>query len=130
MPYSVGLAGKGGTGKTTIAGLLVIRLIARGCKPVLAIDADPNTCLDAALDVHVTNTIGGVREEAREMAGKGMASGISKQELPTAAILLRGIPDRLESLLTVLSLYMSLTPITLLPLRRPLLSVFIPLAKT
>jgi CO dehydrogenase maturation factor len=47
----------------------------------LAIDADPNTCLDAALDIHVKNTIGGIREEAREIAGKGMASGISKQEL-------------------------------------------------
>jgi CO dehydrogenase maturation factor len=68
-------------GKTTIAGLLVIRLIARGCKPVLAIDADPNTCLDAALDVRIKKTIGGVREEARDIAGKGMASGISKQEL-------------------------------------------------
>ena len=68
-------------GKTTIAGLLVIRLIARGCKPVLAIDADPNTCLDAALNVQVKKTIGGIREEAREIAAKGMAAGISKQEL-------------------------------------------------
>jgi len=68
-------------GKTTIAGLLVTRLIARGCKPVLAIDADPNTCLDTALNVKVKKTIGGIREEAREIAGKGMASGISKQEL-------------------------------------------------
>jgi CO dehydrogenase maturation factor len=81
MGRLIAISGKGGVGKTTIAGLLVIRLIARGCKPVLAIDADPNTCLDAALDVQVKKTIGGIREEARDFAGKGMAGGISKQEL-------------------------------------------------
>ena len=81
MGKLIAISGKGGVGKTTIAGLLVIRLIARGCKPVLAIDADPNTCLDAALGVHLQKTIGGVREEAREIASKGMASGISKQDL-------------------------------------------------
>lgn len=81
MSKLIAISGKGGVGKTTIAGLLVIRLIARGCKPVLAIDADPNTCLDAALNVQVKKTIGGIREEAREIAGKGMAGGISKQEL-------------------------------------------------
>jgi len=81
MGRLIAISGKGGVGKTTIAGLLVIRLIARGCRPVLAIDADPNTCLDAALDIQVKKTIGGIREEARDMAGKGMAGGISKQEL-------------------------------------------------
>ncbi len=86
MGKLIAISGKGGVGKTTIAGLLVIRLIARGCKPVLAIDADPNTCLDEALGVHLQKTIGGVREEAREIAGKGMASGISKQELLTLKI--------------------------------------------
>lgn len=81
MGYLIAITGKGGTGKTTIAGLLVLRLIARGCRPVLAVDADPNTCLDAALGVKVQKTIGRVREEAREAAGQGMASGISKQQL-------------------------------------------------
>jgi CO dehydrogenase maturation factor len=81
MGKFIAISGKGGVGKTTVAGLLVTRLIARGCKPVLAIDADPNTCLDAALDVHIKKTIGGIREEAREIAGKGMAGGIAKQEL-------------------------------------------------
>lgn len=66
MGYFIAITGKGGTGKTTIAGLMVLRLIARGCRPVLAVDADPNTCLDAALGVQVNKTIGSVREEARE----------------------------------------------------------------
>ncbi len=81
MGKMIAISGKGGVGKTTIAGLLVIRLIARGCRPVLAIDADPNTCLDTALGVEIKKTVGGVREEARDLAGKGMAGGISKQEL-------------------------------------------------
>ncbi len=81
MSYLIAITGKGGVGKTTVAGLIVTRLIARGFGPVLAVDADPNTCLDAALGAQVNSTIGGVREEAREIAGKGMASGISKQQL-------------------------------------------------
>ena len=56
-------------------------MIERNFKPVLAVDADPNTCLDALLGVSARHTVGGVREEAREIAGKGMAVGISKQEL-------------------------------------------------
>ena len=81
MSYLIAVTGKGGVGKTTVAGLIVTRLIARGCRPVLAVDADPNTCLDAALGLNVKKTIGGVREEARQIAGKGMASGITQQNL-------------------------------------------------
>jgi len=81
MSYTVAITGKGGVGKTTIASLVVTRLVARGCEPVLAVDADPNTCLDAALGLEVTKTIGAVREEAREIAARGLAAGISKREL-------------------------------------------------
>ena len=81
MSYLIAVSGKGGVGKTTLAGLLVTRLIARGCSPVLAVDADPNMCLDDVLGVEVTKSIGTVREEAREVASKGLAAGISKQEL-------------------------------------------------
>lgn len=64
-----------------MSALIVNRLIATGHSPVLAVDADPNSCLDANLGVNAENTIGGVREEARIIAGKGMAAGVSKQEL-------------------------------------------------
>ena len=81
MSYIIAVTGKGGVGKTTCAALLVTQLIRNNKRPVLAVDADPNNCLDAALGVQTDVTIGGVREEARQIAGKGMASGISKQQL-------------------------------------------------
>ena len=81
MGCTIAITGKGGVGKTTVAGLIVTRLIARSCKPVLAVDADPNMCLDVMLDVRAEHTVGHLREEAREIAHKGLAAGISKQEL-------------------------------------------------
>jgi CO dehydrogenase maturation factor len=81
MAFKIAISGKGGVGKTSISSLLVLRLIARGCKPVLAVDADPNTSLDAVLGVKAECTIGRVREEAREAAGQGLGGGISKQQL-------------------------------------------------
>lgn len=64
-----------------MAGLLVSRLIARGRRPVLAVDADPNTCLDTTLGVRAEKTVGSVREDARQIAGQGQVTGIAKQEL-------------------------------------------------
>lgn len=46
----IAISGKGGTGKTTIAGTLA-RLIARGGWPVIAIDADSNPNLALTLGV-------------------------------------------------------------------------------
>jgi CO dehydrogenase maturation factor len=79
--YLIAVTGKGGVGKTTLAALVVHRLIRERCRPVLAVDADPNMCLNLALGVRVEKTVGGVREEAREAAGKGLATGVAKQQL-------------------------------------------------
>ncbi|MGB9643300.1 MAG: AAA family ATPase [Candidatus Ratteibacteria bacterium] len=46
-----GVAGKGGTGKTTLAALIVIGLLRNNHKPVLAIDADPNSNFAETLGV-------------------------------------------------------------------------------
>jgi len=56
-------------------------LVARKMSPVLAVDADPNSCLDELLGVKVDKSVGGVREEARQIAGAGMAVGAAKQQL-------------------------------------------------
>jgi CO dehydrogenase maturation factor len=81
LSYTIAITGKGGVGKTTVAALTVLRLIASGRRPVLAVDADPNSCLDTALGVRVAHTVGGVREEARIIAGEGNTTGVAKQEL-------------------------------------------------
>jgi CO dehydrogenase maturation factor len=46
----IAIAGKGGTGKTTIAGTLC-RVLARGARDVLAIDADSNPNLAGVLGI-------------------------------------------------------------------------------
>jgi CO dehydrogenase maturation factor len=79
MSKLIAVTGKGGVGKTTISALLIKNLLATGKTPVLAIDADPNSCLDAALGVCVTNTVGRARAEVRTSAGAD--ANISKREL-------------------------------------------------
>ncbi|MDZ7837709.1 MAG: DUF87 domain-containing protein [Actinomycetota bacterium] len=41
MGINIAVAGKGGTGKTTLCGLIIRGLIEGGKHPVLALDADP-----------------------------------------------------------------------------------------
>ncbi len=81
MSFLVAVSGKGGVGKTTVAALIVRQLIARGRSPVLAVDADPNTCLDLALGVRAEETVGAIREETKKLAAGGETKGIAKQEL-------------------------------------------------
>jgi CO dehydrogenase maturation factor len=75
MPFSIALAGKGGTGKTTVAGLLIQYLVKTGKTPVLAVDADSNANLNEVCGLEVTDTLGNAREEMR----KGIVpSGMTK----------------------------------------------------
>lgn len=66
MPFSVALAGKGGTGKTTVAGMLVKYLVMKGKKPVLAVDADSNANLNEVLGLEMSDTLGNAREEMKK----------------------------------------------------------------
>ena len=77
--YTIAITGKGGTGKTTIAASIISCLIKRGCTPVLAVDADPNACLDQVLGVEVKETVGQIREESK--AAANAKSGIAKRKL-------------------------------------------------
>jgi len=83
MAYVIGFAGKGGTGKTTIAALTVRYLMERKNKPVLAVDADSNSCLNEALGVEIHATIGKLREEALEKirSGADRPGGMSMEQL-------------------------------------------------
>ncbi|MBN2126237.1 MAG: AAA family ATPase [Deltaproteobacteria bacterium] len=74
MPYSIGLAGKGGTGKTTIAGLIVRYLLEKGKVPILGVDADSNSNFNEVLGLKVRDTLGDAREEMK----KGVAAGMTK----------------------------------------------------
>ncbi len=63
MAFTFALAGKGGTGKTTTAALVVRALYEQGAGTVLAVDADPNACLHESLGVTVERSVGEITEE-------------------------------------------------------------------
>jgi CO dehydrogenase maturation factor len=83
MAYVIAFAGKGGTGKTTIAALTIRYLIEKKHKAILAVDADSNSCLNEALGVNVHATIGSLREESLATVRSGAArpGGMSMEQL-------------------------------------------------
>src|SRR5512134_3623957 len=62
MAFHIAVAGKGGTGKTTVSGLMLRHLVSRGMGRVLAVDADANMNLNEVLGLGVHQTIGQIRE--------------------------------------------------------------------
>lgn len=80
MTKTIAIAGKGGTGKTVIAALLINLLSQEGV--VLALDADPSTNLNQALGLPLRDTMGRIREEFVEEVERGRLSPtVIKQEL-------------------------------------------------
>jgi CO dehydrogenase maturation factor len=63
---SIAVAGKGGTGKTTVSALTILSLCDKKNGPVLAIDADPDANLGTILGVEVTQTLGELRDDVLE----------------------------------------------------------------
>lgn len=59
------IAGKGGVGKTLIAGLFVLRLSKFKKGNILAIDADPNSNLNMVLGVNYKGTVSDIAEELK-----------------------------------------------------------------
>jgi len=79
MTTTIDIAGKGGSGKTTIAALLINLLSQKGT--VLAIDADPATNLNLVLGLPLGDTVGKVREEmAAKVKARTMDPSLSKQD--------------------------------------------------
>jgi len=71
MSTTIAISGKGGSGKTTLAAM-IIRLLQEQTKgPVLAVDADPNSCLGQVCGVEPVGTIAEVREKAAQGGPSG-----------------------------------------------------------
>ena len=58
MSFNIAVAGKGGSGKTSVASLVIRYLMKNGSGPILAIDADPNANLGESLGLTVEQTVG------------------------------------------------------------------------
>lgn len=79
MTHLVAVTGKGGTGKTTVAAVLVRLLIDQGIRPVLAVDADPNSSLAPMMGLATGPTISEIREEV--LKEKSNITGIPKERI-------------------------------------------------
>jgi CO dehydrogenase maturation factor len=90
MTTTIALAGKGGVGKTTIAGMVIKYLMQNQPGAILAIDADPSSNLNMVLGLDLEWTVGDIREgllsqvkESLTAGGAAMGTlqgGISKRE--------------------------------------------------
>jgi CO dehydrogenase maturation factor len=58
LTINIAVAGKGGTGKTSVASLVIRYLLRNGLGTILAVDADPNANLSESLGLEVTQTVG------------------------------------------------------------------------
>jgi len=80
MTTTIALAGKGGVGKTTVAGMIIKYLAQNKIGPILAIDADPSSNLNMVLGLELDWTVGDIREDMlaqvkQSLMGSGAAMG-------------------------------------------------------
>ena len=90
MRLSVAVAGKGGTGKTTLSALLVRCLREAQLRPILAVDADPNSNLAEALGIEPGKPLAEIREEGSSPEGSP-ASGVGR---------VRAVEDEIQRAIT------------------------------
>lgn len=75
MTITIALAGKGGVGKTTIAGMVIKYLAQNQPGSILAIDADPSSNLNMVLGLDLEWTVGEIREGMLEQVKSSLAQG-------------------------------------------------------
>jgi CO dehydrogenase maturation factor len=75
MTVTIALAGKGGVGKTTIAGMVIKYLVQNKPGPVLAIDADPSSNLNMVLGLDLDWTVGDIREDMLAQVKSSLVAG-------------------------------------------------------
>jgi CO dehydrogenase maturation factor len=81
MTTTIAVAGKGGTGKTTLAGLIIRYLRRSGRVPILAVDADPDSNLPQAIGLggeKSISTIGRARQDFFSSRGT-VPAGVPKE---------------------------------------------------
>jgi CO dehydrogenase maturation factor len=83
MTTTIALAGKGGVGKTTIAGMIIKYLTENYPGAVLAIDADPSANLNMVLGLDLEWTVGDIREDMLEQVKESLTvSGAAMGAMP------------------------------------------------
>jgi len=60
LSRTIAVAGKGGSGKTTITSLVIRYLLKNNLAPILAVDADPNANLGESLGIGIGKTVGSI----------------------------------------------------------------------
>jgi CO dehydrogenase maturation factor len=75
MTTTIALAGKGGTGKTTIAGMVIKYLAETQPGAILAIDADPSSNLNMVLGLGLEWTVGDIREDMLDRVKESLTAG-------------------------------------------------------
>jgi CO dehydrogenase maturation factor len=76
LSFTIAVSGKGGTGKTTLSGMVIRFLLDKGKGPILAVDADSNSNLNEVLGVKISSTIGNAREVMKKDVPVGMTKDI------------------------------------------------------
>jgi len=79
MGYTIAIAGKGGTGKTTVTSLIIDCLLKQNRGSVLAVDADPNANLGSTLGVDSKDNIGQIIDSIAKDPSL-VPAGMSKNE--------------------------------------------------
>jgi len=75
MTTTLALAGKGGVGKTTIAGMIISYLVRTKNGAILAIDADPSSNLNMVLGLDLDWTVGDIREDMLSQVKDSLTAG-------------------------------------------------------
>ncbi|MBI3167221.1 MAG: AAA family ATPase [Chloroflexi bacterium] len=75
MTTTIALAGKGGVGKTTVAGMIIKYLAQNQTGSILAIDADPSSNLNMVLGLDLEWTVGDIREDMLEQVKTSLTNG-------------------------------------------------------
>ncbi len=76
---TIAISGKGGTGKTTLAALIIRWLSENRSRSILAVDADSNVNLNDILGVKIRDTVGAIREEMKKSVDN-LPAGMTKQQ--------------------------------------------------